>query len=152
MRLKEFRGEIKQKELLQAIKVVDSRVDIGLLSKYENSIALPTPPQLSAICEFLGVEPLDIYSPNEIYLDKHKPDIATVAVKKAVDTNTYVLTARLDRAACKWLDKQVLEKCGYSSITNFVRCCVVQLKKQYDLKVHAELKKAAHQKGKRYGN
>lgn len=129
MRLKELRGNLKQKEVLQHIKKTDPRVDSGLYSKYENGIALPTPNQLKAICELLGVEVLDIYNETEINLNGIKATVHAVKEKETPDT--YNLCVRLDRSAAKWFCKDVLEACGYRNLTHWVNIGLLRLKKEY---------------------
>ena len=146
MRLKELRGETKQREVVEVIKKTDPRVDSGLYSKYENGVALPTPPQLKAICDFLGVSVSDIYADAEIDLKSCKPVIGSAAVKTTEEPDTYNLCVRLERDVCKWLKSGVLTACGYRNLKHFIAVCLVRLKKEYEKVVKAEKKKAARLK------
>lgn len=144
MNLKELRGATPQATLLEVLKRVDKRVDIGLISKYENYIAMPTPPQLMALCDYLGVYPLDIYEPSEMYFDTsiNNANLAKIKPNKRRKANVYKLTVRLDKEACKWLKSDVLAVCGYDSISQYIRNCVARLKEQYELRKQVEQQKA----------
>jgi len=142
MRLKELRGDLKQKEVLQHIKKTDPRVDSGLYSKYENGVALPTPDQLKAICELLGAAPLDIYSEAEINLTGAKATVRKATVKNEGEPDTYNLCVRLDRSAARWFRKDILEACGYRNLTHWVNVGLLRLKKEYE-KAEAKAKKKA---------
>lgn len=143
MRLKEMRGERKQKDVVQYIQKSDPRVDVSLYSKYENGVALPTPPQLKAVCDFLGVDVSDIYADEEINLKSCKPTIRSAAVKSSDEPDTYNLCVRLERDVCKWLKSGVLKACGYRNIKHFVGVCLVRLRKEYEKAQKAEKKRAA---------
>ena len=142
MRLKELRGDLKQKEVVQHIKKTDKRVDSGLYSKYENGVALPTPEQLKAICELLGVEPLDIYSAAEINRKGTKATVHKAAAKDSEEPDTYNLCVRLERGAARWFRKDILAACGYRNLTHWVNVGLLRLKKEYE-KVTAKAKKKA---------
>lgn len=144
MRLKELRGDRKQKEVVQHIKKTDARVDSGLYSKYENGIALPTPEQLKAICELLGVEPLDIYGEAEINLKGAKATVRKATAKSdAEEPETYNLCVRLDRSAARWFRKDVLKACGYRNLTHWVNVGLLRLKQEYEKATAKAKKKAA---------
>lgn len=143
MRLKELRGDLKQREVVQHIKNIDPRVDSGLYSKYENGVALPTPEQLKAICTLLGVEPLDVYSEAEIDLKGVAPTIHKATVKDDGEPETYNLCVRLERGAARWFRKDVLTACGYRNLTHWVNVGLVRLKKEYEKVTAKEKKKAA---------
>lgn len=145
MNLKKLRGATTQETLLEVLKQVDKRVDIGLVSKYENYIAMPTPKQLLAICDYFGVYPLDIYEPSEMYFDANAnmASLAQIKPKKRRKANVYKLTVRLDKEACKWLKSDVLAVCGYDSISQYIRSCVAKLKEEFEARQETEHKKAA---------
>lgn len=143
MRLKEIRGDLKQREVVQHIKKIDPRVDSGLYSKYENGVALPTPDQLKALCELLGVEPLDVYSEAEIDLKGIAPTVHKATVKDDGEPETYNLCVRLERGAARWFRKDVLAACGYRNLTHWVNIGLVRLKKEYEKATAKEKKKAA---------
>lgn len=144
MRLKELRGDRKQKEVVQHIKQTDARVDSGLYSKYENGIALPTPEQLKAICELLGVEPLDIYGEAEINLKGAKATVRKATAKNdEEEPDTYNLCVRLDRSAARWFRKDILAACGYRNLTHWVNVGLLRLKKEYEKATAKAKKKAA---------
>jgi transcriptional regulator with XRE-family HTH domain len=124
--LKECRGSTKQTELLKGIKVVDKRVDIGLLSKYENGVALPTPPQLQAICDTLGVVISDIYTENELDFEALSPQ-ATATVKEVKvrkQPTTYHISVRVNGKFRNLLTKKNLKIAGYATLAEWVRQCM----------------------------
>ncbi len=143
MRLKDLRGNLKQKDVVQHLKQTDKRVDSGLYSKYENGIALPTPEQLKAICELLGVEPLDIYSEAEINLKSAKTTVQKAIPKESEEPDTYNLCVRLERGAARWFRKDILTACGYRNLTHWVNVGLLRLKKEYEKATTKAKKKAA---------
>lgn len=132
MKLKSLRVDkgISRAKIVKALKKADSRIDSGLYDKYEEYIALPTPKQIKAICEVLKVEPLDIYNKEEITLNKPQNDDKQGGSEK--EPECYKLTVLLPAEAKEWLNKEVLNKCGYRSITHWVSVCYKRLQKQYE--------------------
>lgn len=52
----------KQQEVVQFMRKYDKSVDISLLSKFENGVALPTPYQLCLLARFYSVAPSELVS------------------------------------------------------------------------------------------
>lgn len=57
--IRESRG-LKQADVCRLIRQYDKAVDKAMLSKFENSVCLPTPFQLSKLAEIYGCEPSEI--------------------------------------------------------------------------------------------
>lgn len=66
-RAREKKG-LTQLEAVKAIRGVDKRVDVPLLSKYENGVALPTPPEAAVLCEIYQTDMLELYKKKDIDL------------------------------------------------------------------------------------
>lgn len=130
-RLKECRGELKQRELLKAIKAVDRRVDIGLLSKYENGIANPTPLQLKAICDCLGVTVSDIYTECELDYESLQPQATEIAkeVKVRKQPTTYHISVRVNGKYRNLLSRKNLKLAGFTTLAEWIRHCMRELEK-----------------------
>ena len=120
---------VSKSKMVRTLKKADSRINSSLYDKYEEYVALPTPKQMQAICEVLKVEPLDIYSKEEITLNK--PQNANRTNENAREPESYKLTVLLPAEAREWLNKEVLNKCGYRSITHWITVCYERLQKQY---------------------
>ena len=54
--------DMKQQKVVQLMRIHDKSIDISLLSKFENSICLPTPYQLCLFAQIYGVEPSELVS------------------------------------------------------------------------------------------
>ena len=105
---------------------VDRRIDSGLYSKMENNLCRPTPKQFKVICEFLGVDPSEIYSREDVDygISSQKPSEAVQTMKKQTE---YKLTVRLPLVLAKNLNVK-LSRNGYPSITAFVCDSIRNLK------------------------
>ena len=105
------------------------------------SRALPIPEDFEKIVEALNCLPTEVYEPNEVRL---LPIVAKVEAVGGVRTNRepndYKMTVRLENKHRDVLTKEVLQKCGYKSINDWVIACVERLKKQYDAIKRSEKK------------
>lgn len=128
----------KQKELAEAIGKNES-----FLSRIEKYVYLPTPEIASALCEILQVNLLDIYSREECDLlaimpplqageEGREDETSTPSTPHFCEPNTYRLSVRIPRQTFEnLLTKEVLNRCGYRSITHWVSVCLYRLERQF---------------------
>ncbi len=140
--------EIREVQGLQAKQVANSAsIDPTMYSRFENYRALPIPKDFEKIVEALNCLPTEVYEPDEVRL---LPIVAKVEAVGGVRTNRepndYKMTVRLENKHRNILTKEVLQKCGYKSINDWVIACVERLKKQYDAIMRSEQKKDFSQK------
>ena len=140
-RLKEIRAT---KKLLAKQVAAAVGIDEGTYSKFENYRVLPIPADFKKIIAELECEPTDIYTTDEVELLPSKVTVTGGA--RVSKPDEYKMTVRLANDSRSVLTKEVLQKCGYKSINDWVKACVRRLKAQYEAILKAE-KKKARQKG-----
>lgn len=149
MQLREIRTSqgLKQTEVVQLLKQVEPRADVGVLSRYENGVSRPTPAQFRVLCKAYGKEPGDLFEPADVdygvvsatsvELEEDKPKTKK---KDAHKEAGYRLSVRVPQG---FIDdpeqfKEKLQACGYPTVTAWVCQCAKRLEAEY----------AARQKGK----
>ena len=55
---------LKQAELAALVQSVDSRIDVGMISRFENGVCLPTPIVARALARHLQASVVDLFSEN----------------------------------------------------------------------------------------
>ncbi len=131
MKLKEARIEAKlaQTDIVPLLKAVEPRADVGVLSRYENGVCVPTPAQFRILCEAYGKEPGDLYT-----LDEVEYGVKARAKKKDSHKEAgYRLFARVPQALVDDPEhfKAMLAACGYTSVVAWVCQCVKRLEAEY---------------------
>lgn len=68
--LKELRiaAGMKQQELARICQQTDSRIDVGMISRFENGVCLPTPAMAHALADALGVDIAELYDIPEQFM------------------------------------------------------------------------------------
>lgn len=137
--------EIREEQGLQAKQVANAAsIDPTMYSRFENYRALPIPEDFEKIVEALNCSPSEVYIPEEVRL---LPDIAKVeavgGTRRNREPSDYKMTVRLENKHRDVLTKEVLQKCGYKSINEWVIACVERLKKQYEAIKRSEQKKTS---------
>lgn len=128
MKLKELLLQ-KNKKAKQLANDINS--DEPMVSKYINYKCLPIPEVMNQICSVLECEVEDVYEPNEIYYQNKVG--AKISSKNEKKSDYYNLTVRLPKDACKYLNKDYLQVCGYKNITQWIWRCYERLQKQHDI-------------------
>lgn len=126
--------QLREQKGLQAKQVAEAAgIDATMYSRFENYRVLPIPPDLERITEALQCLPTDLYSPDEVRLlpDVNRVD-ATGGAKAYQVPNEYKMTVRLGNDCREVLTREVLQKCGYKSIGDFIGACIQKLKMQYE--------------------
>ncbi len=126
--------ELRERKGLQAKQVADAaHLDATMYSRFENYRALPIPTDFARITEALQCLPTDIYNPDEVLLIPSVCKIeATGGARVIRETTEYKMTVRLNNDCRAVLTREVLQKCGFKSINEWVIACVMQLKRQYE--------------------
>ena len=55
---------LKQREVVEQVRVVGEQIDEALLSKFENSVCMPTPYQLCLFARIYGCKPNELININ----------------------------------------------------------------------------------------
>lgn len=134
--------ELREEKGLQAKQVADAaRIDATMYSRFENYRALPIPDDFERIVEALACLPSDVYIPDEVQLLPNATKVeATGGARVSQEPTEYKMTVRLGNNYREVLTKEVLQKCGYKSINDWVIACVIRLKNQYEAMVKNEKK------------
>ena len=103
-----------QQHVADAIAKVEPRVDVPLISRYENGVCLATPPQVKAICELYVCTPTDVYDPEDVEFPQNRTKQAKAAKGEGLP---YKLT-------------EDLRVCEYTGPTDFLRDCIKKLHKR----------------------
>ena len=150
MGLREERGSIPQIEIVSGINNnCETKIDVPTYSKIENGKVLPITKHAQIIADMLGKEATDIYPEEDLIYFAELCGIAPKTRGKSKREDCYKLTARLPRWVCKWLEADVLKKCGYKGITDFIFKSILRMKKQYEIITAKE--KAAQLRTERQG-
>ena len=120
MRLKEARERmnLRQRDVANRLKEVDSRVNTALVSRFETGVCRPTPEQLRALCSILQEQVDALYTYSELdYGMKRKvkpvytgPDTEykmTVRIPVEVIGDPVAFKARLKDQGYQWVCREV---------------------------------------------
>lgn len=118
----------QQKELLQAVRQKDPRVDAGLLSKMVNYVCLPIPEQAKVICDYFDCEITELYDSSELLLisqlEKPKPEKPKIN-RKSTEFN---LNVRVERALIERVfSKENMRRLGIVDKSSAIRSFILQL-------------------------
>lgn len=138
--------ELREAKGLQAKQVAETAgVDVTMYSRFENYRALPIPVDFEKIVTALECLPTDVYKPDEVQLLPNATKAeATGGARTYQEPNEYKMTVRLGNNCREILTKEILQKCGYKSINDWVIACVMRLKSQYEAIQQSEQKKPRH--------
>jgi len=130
-RLKELRQD---KKLLARQAAQAAGIDAGMYSRFENYRALPIPADFEKILTVLGCAAADVYDPAEVALlpVRGKAE-ATGGARETKTPGHYQMTVKLDNECRDALRRDILQTCGYKSISDWLRACVRRLKDQYEI-------------------
>lgn len=63
-----IRAGLKQSDLARICQQTDSRIDVGMISRFENGVCLPTPAMAHALADALGVDIAELYDIPEQFM------------------------------------------------------------------------------------
>ena len=152
-RLKERREALglSQADVSKKLRRVEPRADVGMVSRYENGVCLPTRPQMEALEQTLQACRIDLYDdladlvliPDEImypipakYMYSIPPRKPTHETRQGVRTMRKCF--RMARSFAETLPEDLLEACGYTSWQSWYDAAIKRLLGEY-----AARKKAA---------
>ena len=143
-RLRERREALglSQIDVSQRLRAVEPRADVGMVSRYENGVCLPTRPQMDALEQTLEASRLDLYDAAD--LDLTAPDVLLPITAKAPahetrrGKRTMRKCFRMARSFAETLPKDLLNTCGYTSWQSWYDAAIKRLLGEY-----AARKKAA---------
>lgn len=120
-RLKEQRlaAGLTQPQVVAELKTVEQRVDVPLVSRYEQGVCLPTPEQLAKLEDTLGADRLELYPAEELRLlgaGQVQGEAGEVLPARRVRQETkYRKCYRVPPAFVATFPGDLLDVCGYPS-------------------------------------
>lgn len=117
----------QQKDLLEKIRQIDSRVDKSLLSKMVNYVCLPIPEQAKQICEYFNCEITELYDPHELLqisqFEKPKP-----SKPRKRKPNEFNLNVRVERDLVERIfSKENMRRLGLVDKSSAIRSYLLSL-------------------------
>lgn len=114
---------LTQPQVSQKLKEIEPRADVGMVSRYEKGVCLPTDAQLSALEELYGVPRTELFEAEDLdllHLDLVRSNAAdegaTVGARKDRRSADYFRKCyRISREFEESLPDDLLQVCGYSS-------------------------------------
>lgn len=119
--------DYQQQEVVNMLQAAGCRIDIGLLSKMENDLCLPTPPVADKLCNLLACTIGDIYQPHELDFGQNYASAKispSDGLKNPGGRTERKMQFRLTEYALQVFASGALEACGYRSQTEWFYECV----------------------------
>ena len=125
--------ELTQPELSAALKEVEPHIDVGMVSRYEKGVCLPTNDQLAKLEEVLQAPRTGFYRVEDLKLlpgDK-PPSVASRGPRRERHETRYRKCYRVPREFAESLPGDLLEVCGYSSWNSWHDAAIKRLLGEY---------------------
>lgn len=143
--------ELTQPQVSAKLKEVEPRADVGMVSRYEKGVCLPTGPQLSILEELYGAARTELYDAEDLDLlgalrsAESAPDTGSEDIETAPPPShaeRFRKCYRISREFAASLPDDLLQVCGYSSWQSWHDAALKRLVGEY-----AARKRAAQKKG-----
>ncbi|MCI2057231.1 MAG: helix-turn-helix transcriptional regulator [Oscillibacter sp.] len=141
--------ELTQPQVSAKLKEMEPRADVGMVSRYEKGVCLPTAPQLSVLEALYGLPRTELYDLEDLDLlgcaAAELPSQESEGVETAPPPShagRYRKCYRISREFAESLPDDLLGVCGYSSWQSWHDAALKRLVGEY-----AARKKAAQKRG-----
>ncbi len=143
--------ELTQPQVSAKLKEVEPRADVGMVSRYEKGVCLPTGPQLSVLEELYGAARTELYDAEDLDLlgalrsAESMPDVESEGRETAPPprhAGRFRKCYRISREFAESLPDDLLQVCGYSSWQSWHDAALKRLVGEY-----AARKRSAQKKG-----
>ncbi len=128
---------LTQPQVSEILKHTEPRADVGMVSRYEKGVCLPTTDQLSALEGILQADRLELYDARDLDLVGGAVDAPTVA-PAVQDEQRHPSHAgkvrkcyRISREFAESLPDDLLQVCGYSSWQSWHDAAMKRLLAEY---------------------
>lgn len=128
---------LSQIDVSQRLRAVEPRADVGMVSRYECGVCLPTRPQMEALEKALQAERRELYEPWDLDL-LGALDTLGKRRSRSEGKRTMRKCFRMPRSFADTLPADLLETCGYTSWQSWYDAAIKRLLGEY-----AARKKAA---------
>lgn len=149
-RLQEMRLllELTQPQVSAKLKGVEPRADVGMVSRYEKGVCLPTKDQLALLEELYGVPRTELYDPEDLdLLDMPRASPAPAEESEHKTTapppshaGRFRKCYRISREFAESLPDDLLQVCGYSSWQSWHDAALKRLLGEYAARCKAAKK------------
>lgn len=153
-RLKERREALglSQIDVSQRLRTVEPRADVGMVSRYECGVCLPTRPQMEALEQTLQASRLDLYDAMELDLTPQGILLPIPPREPVHETRQGKRTMRkcfrMARSFADTLPEDLLEACGYTSWQSWYDAAIKRLLGEYAARKKAASRVATTESGK----
>ncbi|MEG1578415.1 MAG: helix-turn-helix transcriptional regulator [Oscillospiraceae bacterium] len=141
--------ELTQPQVSAKLKEIEPRADVGMVSRYEKGVCLPTGQQLSALEEIYGISRTELYDADDLDLLGALRNIGQVSALDGEDTETASPDGhhgrvrkcyRISREFAASLPDDLLSVCGYSSWQSWHDAALKRLVGEYAARKRATKK------------
>lgn len=131
--------EMTQPQVSQKLKETEPRADVGMVSRYEKGVCLPTAPQLAALEELYGMSRTELYDLEDLDLlgilrSEEAPTEESEKPQKAPPPShagRFRKCYRISREFAASLPDDLLQVCGYSSWQSWHDAALKRLLAEY---------------------
>lgn len=140
---------LTQPQVSARLKEIEARADVGMVSRYEKGVCLPTEAQLKALEELLGENRLALYDPEDLDLIGVFRAGSEAATPESEDKATapppshagrFRKCYRISREFAESLPDDLLQVCGYSSWQSWHDAALKRLLGEYAARIKATKK------------
>lgn len=140
---------LTQPQVSARLKEVEARADVGMVSRYEKGVCLPTEAQLKALEELLGENRLALYDPEDLDLLGVFRAGSEPVTPESEDKETapppshagrFRKCYRISREFAESLPDDLLQVCGYSSWQSWHDAALKRLLGEYAARVKSAKK------------
>lgn len=144
-RLREARThtDMTQPEVSRELKQVEPRADIGMVSRYEQGVCLPTKEQLERLEELYGLTRTELYRAEDLDLlgilplSEDNPSAVERAPEPPSHAGKLRKCYRISKTFAASLPEDLLEVCGYSSWQSWHDAALKRLLGEYGARKRA---------------
>lgn len=140
---------LTQPQVSARLKEVEARADVGMVSRYEKGVCLPTEAQLKALEELLGESRMALYDPEDLDLlgvfQAGSEPVTPESEDKATapppsHAGRFRKCYRISREFAESLPDDLLQVCGYSSWQSWHDAALKRLLGEYAARIKATKK------------
>lgn len=129
---------LTQPQVSAKLKEVEPRADVGMVSRYEKGVCLPTKDQISTLEDLYGTPRTELFDPEDLDLlgplptaeSRSEADKAETAPPTA-PTGRFRKCYRISREFAASLPDDLLQVCGYSSWQSWHDAALKRLLAEY---------------------
>lgn len=140
---------LTQPQVSARLKEVEARADVGMVSRYEKGVCLPTEAQLKALEELLGENRLALYDPEDLdLLGVFRAGSEPVTLESEDKATTpppshagrFRKCYRISREFAESLPDDLLQVCGYRSWQSWHDAALKRLLGEYAARIKSAKK------------